>query len=154
MYAIFVTGLRLELKFDEVSKLKIDLVSVNSDGTRLNLRTRIKNFPFERKYEVDDWPGDIELSGSIFMDPFGVLLDWMVVWGPKPVFLFCDDVQNEGGSIINTLKLITSLCFTKELRDGMSQVGIAASELLMYTGHALKRGSIQLYRYLGLRDES
>ena len=43
--------------------------------------------------------------------------------------------------------------FVRFLRERLRSCGVGASDVVLYSGHSLKRGCVQLYRSLGIRDE-
>lgn len=154
LHAIFLVGLNLGLRYDEVGKLSIDYVSVTSDSISLKTDSGVKNQTSQRSYKIEEWPGNSSLVGSIFMDPKIALLSWLTVRGPQDGFLFCDVVHNKAGFCkINTSEPLTSARFNILMRKRLVDIGVAPKDALMYSGHSLKRGSVQLYRSLGLRDE-
>ncbi len=69
LHAIFVVGLNLGLRFDEVSNLELKFVSVTSNSVTLRTSTGVKNQTSQRSCIIEDWPGDTKLSGYIFVDP-------------------------------------------------------------------------------------
>ena len=88
------------------------------------------------------------------MDPKIVLLSWLLVRGPQEGFLFCDTVQKGSGFYkINPSKSLSSARFNSLMGNRLLDVGIGSGYVLMHSGHSLKRGSVQLYQSLGLRDE-
>ena len=88
--AIFVTGLNLGLRYDEVQKISMNYVTVTSDGITLGTDCSVKNQTGQRSYEIEEWPGENVLRGSIYMDLLEPLLSWLTVRGPSSGFLFCD----------------------------------------------------------------
>ena len=88
------------------------------------------------------------------MDPKVALLTWLSVRGPSDGFLFCDITTNsEGTCKIDYTIPLSSAKFNILMRGRLRTIGIGGGDILMYSGHSLKRGSVQLYRSLGLRDE-
>jgi len=137
-----------------VGKLSINFVSVTSDSVTLRTDCGVKNQTSQRSYRLEDWPGNTELYGSIFMDPTIALLSWLSVRGPYEGDLFCDTVKNNHGVCkIDTARPLSSERFNRLMRNRLLGIGIAPGDVLMYSGHSLKRGSVQLFRSLGLRDE-
>ncbi len=55
--------------------------------------------------------------------------------------------------MLNTGKELSSSKFSKLLRNRLEIIGIGKEDVLMYSGHSIKRGAVQLYRSLNLRDE-
>ena len=97
------------------------------------------------------WPGDAELRSSVFMDPKVALLSWFTVRGATEGYVFCDARRSKSGiCIIYPSKPLISDRFTKIMRQRISCIVIGSAG---YSGHSIKRGSVQLYRSLGLKDE-
>lgn len=90
---------------------------------------------------------------SLFMDLFVALLTWMTVRGPTDGYIFCEVVKTREICKINPDRPLNSSRFTTLLRDRVAHLGIGSQDCIMYTGHSLKVGAIQLYRALGLRDK-
>ena len=154
LHAIFVLGLHLGLRYDEVSKLELKFLSVTSDSITLRTSLGVKNQTGQRSYKLDEWPGDTPLRGSLFMDPKVALLSWLTVRGSAEGFVFCDVYTgNHGFCKINTSKALSAARFTSMMRKRLLTIGIGPGDAGMYSAHSLKRGSVQLYRSLGLRDE-
>lgn len=61
--------------------------------------------------------------------------------------------QTRAGQIIETRKVLTAKKFKDFLRVRLLDIGVGRADTIEYTGHSLKRGSVQLYRSLNLRDE-
>lgn len=153
LHAILVVGLNLGLRYDEISKLKIEHVSVVSGNITMTLLESIKNSTVERLYQIEEWPADTKLRYSVFMDPFVAILSWLTTRGATDGYVFCDMTDNRGVCKVDTSRSLSSTKFTAILRNRLRQIGVGKSDSEMYTGHSIKRGSVQLYRSLGLRDE-
>ena len=67
--------------------------------------------------------------------------------------LFCDVTDTRAGEILHTGKGLSSSKFTKLLRNRLETIGIGNADVIMYSGHSIKRGAVQLYRSLNMRDE-
>lgn len=154
LHAIFVLGLHLGLRYDEVSKLELEFLSVTSDAITLRTSLGVKNQTGQRSYKLEEWPGNTPLRGSLFMDPKVALLSWLTVRGTADGYVFCDvSTGNQGFCKINTSKALSAARFTAMMRKRLLTIGISSGDVAMYSAHSLKRGSVQLYRSLGLRDE-
>jgi len=90
LHAVLVLGLNLGLRYDEISKLKAEHVSVGSGGETLTLCEAIKNSTVQRDYHLREWDGNTPLRNSIFMDPFLALYSRLTIRGSRPGPLFCD----------------------------------------------------------------
>jgi len=154
LHAIFVVGLNLGLRFDEVSNLELKYVSVTSNSITLRTSTGVKNQTSQRSYLLEDWPGDTKLRGSIFMDPKVALLSWLTIRGGSDGFVFCDvRMSTQGICKLDPSKPLSSDRFSKLMRSRLTSIGIGKGDVSMYSGHSIKRGAVQLYRSLGLKDE-
>lgn len=88
------------------------------------------------------------------MDPQIAPLTWLTIRGTSDGFLFCDLSQDSDGfSKLNPSKPLISARFTTTMRKRLLSIEIGPGDVLMYSGHSIKRGSVQLLRTLGLRDE-
>ena len=154
LHAIFVVGLNLGLRFDEVSDLEMKFLSVTSNCITMRTSTGVKNQTSQRSYTIEDWPGDTQLKDSIFMDPKVALLSWLTVRGASNGYIFCDvRISKKGICKIDPSKPLSSDRFRKLMRGRLTSIGIGEGDIKMYSGHSIKRGAVQLYRSLGLKDE-
>ena len=155
LHAILVTGLNMGMRYDEITKLRVENVSVGSGGCTMTLNQSIKNSTIQRTYTLSEWTGNTDLRFSYFMDPFIPLYAWLTLRGSSPGPLFCDGRSTSSGqSLVDTTKPWNSKKFKIHLQKRLSAIGIGDADLEMYSGHSIKRGSVQLYRSLGLRDEA
>ncbi len=74
----------------------------------------------------------------------------MCVRGNREGFLFCDVSEK---NMIVTGKPWSVHDFTEFMRKRLRMCGVGPGSVTLYSGHSLKRGSVQLYRSLGIRDE-
>ena len=153
IHAIWLLGLNLGLRFDEVSKLRLENVTVDDNNITISLLVSIKNSTVQRDYVFREWPSPA-LRSSIFADPFVAFLSFLKVRGDVPGFLFCDmSTSRNAGIILNPRKPWSNKCYTAFMRERLSEIGVGAGNLPMYSGHSLKRGCVQLYRSMHVRDE-
>ncbi len=153
LHAIMVLGLNMGMRFDEVQKLSLDHLTILSDGTTLEITESIKNSTETRTYKIRDWPGNSALRYSVLMDPFVALQSWLMIRGTSPGPIFCDLQKTKDGYIINPSISLSASKYKDFLQFRMTNIGIGRLTAKKYTGHSLKRGSVQLYRSLNLRDE-
>ena len=156
IHAVLLLGLNFGLRHDEVNKMKIENVSVmpGMDGTGsilLFIPVSIKNSTKGREYIVRNWPGNSKLRNSIITDPFVALLSWMKLRGNRPGYLFCH-VNKKNMMDVN--RQWSTHDFTTFFRLRLRMCGVGAGVVDLYSAHSLKRGCVQLYRSLGLRDEN
>lgn len=154
LHAILVVGLNLGLRYDEITKIRVENVSIYSGGCTMTMNQSIKNSTVQRTYRLSDWEGNTPLRFSMFMDPFIAMYSWLTIRGSNSGPLFCDVKDTDAGYSIDTSKAWCAKKFTEHLRRRLSAIGIGDGDVKMYSGHSIKRGSVQLYRSLGLRDEA
>lgn len=88
------------------------------------------------------------------MDPLLAILSWLCVRGSSPGPVFCDvTVTVNHYSKINCDKPWSAKGFKDFLRSRLNSIGVGPSDCERFSGHSIKRGSVQLYRSLGVRDE-
>lgn len=65
------------------------------------------------------------------------------------------EVNMSGGDItkVSTIKPWTKTSFKILLRERLNNIGVGSSDSLRFSEHSIKRGLVQLYGSLGLRDE-
>lgn len=153
LHAIMVVGLNLGMQFDEVRKINMENISVTSDGILITIYEIIKNETHGRIYNVREWDGNSSLRNSLLMDPNVALLSWMRMRGGTTGPLFCDYRRVNAGILFNHEVPLPAAKFKDFLRARLLSIGIGEANTKLYTGHSLKRGSVQLYRSLGLLDE-
>ena len=81
------------------------------------------------------------------------IVGMVTVRGQNIGSLFCDIKENENGHIIDHNKHWTSDSFSNLMQERFRTLGVGMDDSKMYTGHSLKRGCVQLYRSLNVRDE-
>jgi len=155
LHAILIVGLNLGLRYDEVHKLQISNVTVNpgENGTgsvQLSITESTKNSTRPREYVLREWPGNTNMRKSMIVDPFIALLSWMCIRGNRPGYLFCT-VNAKNMTLANEPWPVGM--FTQFLRARLRLCGVGPADVEKYSGHSLKRGAVQLYRSLGIRDE-
>lgn len=155
LHAVLLIGLNLGMRFDEVQKVEIGHVTVHPGivGTGsiiLTINVKIKNSTIPRTYKLREWPGNTKMRRSLLCCPFTALLSWMSIRGNRPGYLFCH-VSDK--NMICTEKPWPVTEFTKFLRGRLRLCGVGPGDVSLYSGHSLKRGCVQLYRSLGMRDE-
>lgn len=153
LHAVLVLGLNMGMRYDEIFKLTAGHLSVIGGNVALTLAVAIKNSTEQRNYVLREWPGDSALRHSLYMDPKTALLSWLTTRGCKPGPLFCDFTIVRSGTLLDLAKPLSPSKFSNLLRERLLAIGIGADDVKMYTGHSIKRGAVQLYRSLGVRDE-
>lgn len=124
---------------------------VNGTGCiKMAITESTKNSTKPREYELREWPAVKNLRKSVLVDPFVAFISWLCIRGNRSGFLFCD-VSTKG--MVDVLKPWSTRAFTDFFRSRLRMCGCGADAVDMYSGHSIKRGCIQLYRSLDLRDE-
>ena len=111
LHAIFVLGIHLGLRFDEVGKIRVEHISVTSTDVVITIEEAIKNSTIEKKYMLEEWPGNSDLRHSLYMDPFVAIFTWLQMPGPAPGQLFCDNSDTRVGVKLNPSKSLSSVKF-------------------------------------------
>lgn len=155
LHAIMIVGLNLGLRYDEVHKVQISHVTVNPgiNGTGsilLSITEALKNSTKPREYLLREWPGNTKMRSAVIVDPFIALLTWMCIRGNRAGYLFCTVTDK---NIVRANESWPVPTFTAFFRDRLRMCGVGPGDVRMYSGHSIKRGAVQLYRSLGLRDE-
>lgn len=93
LYAISLLGLDLELRYDEVQKMKIENVSktpgtIETGSLALTMQVKIKSSPILREYVLWEWPSNSKTRHSMLCCPFTAILSLLSVRGSWPGFLF------------------------------------------------------------------
>ena len=154
LHAVFVVGSNFGLRFDEVSDLEMKFLSVTSNNIDMRTSARVKNQTSQRSYIIEDWPGDIQLKGSILMDPKVAVLSRLTIRGARDGHIFCDARLSKTGICkINPVKPLSSNRFSKLMRLLLTSISIGKGDVRRYSGHSIKRGAVQLYRSLELKNE-
>lgn len=153
LHAILVLSINMGVRFDEIVKMNVTQVSVDCGDITLNITESIKNSTVQRTYKVRDWPRNTALYHSVYMDPKLALLTWMTTRRSKPGPLFCDAKITRAGVVLDPTRAWQVSSFTNFFRSRLQSLGVGQDDTGMYTGHSLKRGSVQLYRSLGYEDE-
>ena len=154
LHAVLTVGLNVGLRYDEISKIMVDSVSVDDDNITMTINTVIKNSTISRDYRLLEWPAHCpHLRSSILMDPKIALLTWLEIRGTEPGPLFCNLKETRSGFILDCSKHWSVEKFNSHLQNRLLSVGFGPSDVLRYTGHSIKRGCVQFYRSLNVRDE-
>ena len=154
LHAVLVVGLNLGLRYDEITKLRIESKSVYSGGCTMTINESIKNSTVQRTYHLTDWDGNTALRFSYFLDPFLAPYSWITLRGSASGPIFCNVKSTTAGKTVDTTRPWSAKKFTDFLRKRLISIGIGTEDVLMYSGHSIKRGSVQLYRSLGMHDEA
>lgn len=153
LHAILCLGLNVGLRFDEVSKLSMEHLTIDSGQITFTIVQSIKNSTEQRNYEVRDLPGNSSLRSSVYMDPFVAVISWLTERGSSSGAVFCDIKETNNGIIINPQIPWSSSKFTAFFRSRLQEIGASSGDLQIYSGNSIKRGCVQLYRSLNVKDE-
>ncbi len=96
LHSILVLGVHLGLRFDEISKLRVEHISTDGLDTSLNIRKTIKHSTEESIYTLREWPGNTEQRKCPYMDPVIALYSWLTVRGSDNGPLFGDITETRG----------------------------------------------------------
>jgi hypothetical protein len=146
LHAIWVIGMHCGLRFDELVKLEMKGISM---GRRccMTLAVKTKNSDKFKTYRFTAWP-NVVLEASHAMDPNLALISWLKHRGLGPGFVFCDVHQ---GRVLHSKKW-DHKTFTEYMRDRLRKIGQGSDVAARFSGHSIKRGSVQLYRKIGMSD--
>lgn len=156
LHAIMLVGLNLGMRYDEIQKVEIGHVTVNPGVTdtgsiRFTIMCKIKNSVEPREFFLRKWPGNTKMRNSFICCPFSALLTWISIRGNRPGYLFSYVTEKK---MIRTEQAWPVQEFVKFLRQRLQLCGVGKDDALMYSGHSIKKGSVQLWRYLGLTKHS
>ena len=89
LHAIILAELNLGLRYDEITKLHAELLSVTSGGIDVTLRQIIKTSSLQRDYSFQGWPGNSILHLFLYFVHFVALPSWLAIRGTAdgPLFL-------------------------------------------------------------------
>jgi hypothetical protein len=148
LHAIWVIGLHCGLRYDELSKLQLEGTSFG-EQIRITLPFRTKNSLSFKEYEFVDWPTP-ELASCHGMDPTLALCLWLKQRGDEKGHLFCN-IASSGRLEHN--KPWDSKKFIDYMRSRLHLVGEGHANVAIFSSHSIKRGSVQLYRKIGMSDQ-
>lgn len=69
LHSILVLGLHLGIRFDEISKVRVEHIYITSGMVNMTLTEAIKNSTVQRDYVLEEWPGNSELRFSLSWIP-------------------------------------------------------------------------------------
>jgi hypothetical protein len=147
LHAIWTVGLNCGLRFDELAKMQASMVSHLYQGITINLPVRTKNSIRMKHYELIDWPHALA-SQSGALDAGMALGLWLAHRGSDDGFLFCNFV----GGRLDFGRSWDPKTFIDYMRQRLILAGEGSGNVRYFTGHSIKRGSVQLYRTLGVSD--
>jgi hypothetical protein len=147
LHALWVVGLHCGLRFDELAKLQMSGIALGRQIC-MTLPVRTKNSSEFKIYQFIDWP-NARLQSSHAMDPNLALNTWLQHRGLGPGFVFCD-VFHTGR--VNCIRPWDHKSFFQYMRGRLRNIGLGSDIAARFSGHSIKRGSVQLYRKIGMTD--
>ncbi len=150
-----VVGLKQGLTYVEIHMLADGSVTVISvmpgEGSLyFSLAVGIKDLTVSKTYKIRKWPGESEIRLPVLLDPFIALFTWMILRGNSPGYLFCDVNRN---NMISTDKPWSVSSFQDFIRNRLRMCVVGSNDMLWCTGHSINRGSAELCRWIGVRDQ-
>lgn len=160
LHEIFLVGLNLGLRFDEVSKLKVKHISLNSRTVldcwrltillfekRIRIRQRNETTPSARvawKYNT----ASLTLYGSSCRGAFLAGLS-------RKQYRTCVFYikLTKSGSVLDKTKPFNSKTFSEFFPSRIEKIGVGRGDVVMRYGYSIKRGAARICRSLNLRDE-
>lgn len=149
MISVSLLGTNLMLRFNEITKLRMECVTFYQDNPKIKilLRELGKNTTYSIEYIVEPWGG--ALAGSILLDTSFSLLHWILIRGDAPGYLFC---SVSGSGKLNYERPIEDGVFTKWLQSTLISGGDGPESAHGYRLRSLKRGGVQIWKSLGRHD--
>lgn len=149
MQALCLVGTNLLLRFDEVSKLRMECITLYQDSPKMKimLKDKCKNSTYCREYTVEPWGG--ELAGSLKLDPCFALIRWILIRGDVPGYLFCSIT---GKDKIIAGKQVDEEVFQTWMRKGLVSCGESLENVASFRLHSIKRGGVKIWKSLGRHD--
>jgi hypothetical protein len=147
LQAIWTVGLNCGLRFDELAKMQMNMISHLYQGITINLPVRTKNSIRMKHYKLLDWPHPVAKM-SAALDASVALGLWMAHRGSDDGFLFCNFV----GERLDYGRPWDAKKFIQYMRERLILAGEGEGNARYFTGHSIKRGSVQLYRTMGVTD--
>ena len=148
MYAVCALGTNLILRFDEVTKLRMEGVTLYRASPRVKiiLSEKCKNSTYTREYIREPWGA--RLAGCLKLDSCFSLLSWILFRGDTPGYLF----PSIRGGRMNFEKPIESASFVSWLQQTLLKQGEGQTSVKGFRLHSLKRGGVQIWKSLGRDD--
>jgi hypothetical protein len=146
LHAVWVIGLHCGLRFDELVKLEVKGLSLGAQCC-MTLAVKTKNSDTFKSYHFTAWP-NARLQASPAMDPNQALFQWLCHRGMGQGYLFCDVHADR----VRYSQKWDHKSFTAYMRDRLRKIGQGSDVSMRFSGHSIKRGSVQLYRKIGMSD--
>ena len=138
------------MRYDKISKLKMEDVKCTKYGSEFVIRERCKNSLEYRWYKLRRWPGSA-FSACILMDPIFAFSAWLTVRGEENGFLFCNTVGEGAGTRFLYRDQRPRKAMNFLMRERFSKLGLGTGVCSSHTVHSPKRGCMQLLRFLGCK---
>ena len=152
IHAILTLAMNTGMRYDEVSKLLVENVALDGIDVHLFIPGCTKNATIPKFYRLQNWPGNSALRHSVLLDAQLALMTWIILRGTLSGPLFCGLKQTSAGMVLDRAVAFSVERFTNFIQGRLRSMGTGEGYAKTFTGHSLKRGSIQLYRSLSIRD--
>lgn len=76
LHAFFLTAMNCGMRYDELSKVRMENVTTTKYGIEFSIVERCKNSNSHRSYSLRRWPGN-HFSKSLLMDPLFAFSSWI-----------------------------------------------------------------------------
>jgi hypothetical protein len=113
----------------------------------MTLAVKTKNSDTFKRYHFTAW-SNARLLASPEMDPNQALFQWLCHRGMGQSYLFCDVHADR----VRYSQKWDHKSFTAYMRDRLRKIGQGSDVSMRFSGHSIKRGSVQLYRKIGMSD--
>jgi hypothetical protein len=147
LHAIWVVGLHCGLRFDELAKLQMSGISLGRQIC-MTLPLKTKNSDDFKIYQFMPWP-HATLEASRGMDPNLALSSWIVHRGMAPGYVYCEISPT---ARVDCTRPWNHKTFVSYMRSRLLMIGQGSEVANRFSGHSIKRGSVQLYRKIGMHD--
>lgn len=151
LHAFLLTAMNCGMRYDELSKVRIENVTSTKYGIEFGIGERCKNSTGYRAYVLRRWPGDA-FSKCILMDPLFAFTSWLLVRGNLDGYLFCDILGNVSAQRLILHEPWSRKSFVACMQGRFAEIGIGSGIARSHTGHSPKRGGVQILRFLGCKD--
>lgn len=152
LHAILLTNMKCGMRFDEISKVRFGTFKCTNYGISFCVPEKTKNHRKQSHYKVRKWPIQV-YDESTLIDPCIALAAWSLRRGESSEYLFCS-ITGTSNIRIEYYAPWKRKHFTALFCERLTSIGIPLSDVESVTGHSLKRGGVQLLRFLFIKDVS
>jgi hypothetical protein len=130
-----------------MAKTQMNMILHLYQGITINLPVRTKNSIRMKHDKLLDWPHPVAKM-SAALDASVALGLWMAHSGSDDGYLFCNFV----GERLDYDRPWDAKTFIQYMRESLILAGEGEGNARYFTGHSIKRGSVQLYRTMGVTN--